>query len=51
MQAAAQQLADSIVSATAVTHNAASTQEQRTEAVRFFEQVRHNTAYIKSMPT
>ncbi|KIY93591.1 hypothetical protein MNEG_14370 [Monoraphidium neglectum] len=41
MQAAAQQLADSIVSATAVTHNAASTQEQRTEAVRFFEQLKH----------
>jgi hypothetical protein len=39
MQAAAQQLADSIVNATAVTHNPASTQQQRAEAVSFFEQV------------
>jgi hypothetical protein len=39
MQAAAEQLADSIVSATAVTHNPASTQQQRAEAVAFFEQV------------
>lgn len=39
MQAAAQQLADSIVSATAVTHNPASSQQSRAEAVAFFEQV------------
>jgi hypothetical protein len=39
MQAAAEQLAESIVNATAVTHNPASSQQQRTEAVQFFEQV------------
>lgn len=40
MQEAAKQLADSIVNATAVTHNTASSPQQRAEAVRFFEQVR-----------
>jgi hypothetical protein len=39
MQQAAAQLADSIVKATAVLHNAASTPQQRAEAVQFFEQV------------
>lgn len=38
-QEAAKQLADSIVNATAVMHNPGSSQEQRAEAVRFFEQV------------
>jgi len=46
MQAAAQQLADSIVNATVVTHNPASTQQQRAEAVRFFESVRGRRANV-----
>ena len=43
---AAAQLADSIVQATAVTHNPSATPQQRAEAVQFFEQVR-NPSYIK----
>jgi hypothetical protein len=55
MQAAAQQLAESIVSATAVLHNPASTQQQRAEAVAFFEQLKHGevhaTAYAAAVLT
>jgi hypothetical protein len=39
IQAQAQQLAESIVQATAITHNVGSTAQQRAEAVSFFEQV------------
>jgi hypothetical protein len=39
IQAQAQQLAESIVQATVITHNVGSTAQQRAEAVSFFEQV------------
>eukprot|EP00775_Hariotina_reticulata_P009038 gene9038-9209_t len=55
MQQAAAQLADSIVKATSVLHNAASTPQQRAEAVQFFEQLKHgeihSTVYAAAVLT
>eukprot|EP00878_Enallax_costatus_P015861 GHUV01016625.1.p1 GENE.GHUV01016625.1~~GHUV01016625.1.p1 ORF type:complete len:469 (+),score=88.17 GHUV01016625.1:174-1580(+) len=52
---AAAQLADSIVQATAITHNPASTPQQRAEAVQFFEQLKHgeihSTVYAAAVLT
>ncbi|WIA43061.1 hypothetical protein OEZ86_009590 [Tetradesmus obliquus] len=55
IQAQAQQLAESIVQATAITHNVGSTPQQRAEAVSFFEQLKHgeihSTVYAAAVLT